>query len=86
MKPTPQWLEDYKEEYPFIPKRLKLKNGHEMSYVDEGQGPVILMLHGNPTWSFYYRNLIKHFAPNHRVIVPDHLGMGLMSVFRLPLQ
>jgi len=77
MKPTPQWLEDYKEEYPFIPKRLKLKNGHEMSYVDEGQGPVILMLHGNPTWSFYYRNLIKHFAPNHRVIVPDHLGMGL---------
>lgn len=74
---NPVWLDDLKSEYPFTPNRLKLKNGHEMSYLDEGQGPVIVMLHGNPTWSFYYRNLIKHFAPTHRVIVPDHLGMGL---------
>lgn len=74
---NPVWLNDIKQEYPFKPKRLRLKNGHEISYLDEGQGPVILMLHGNPTWSFYYRNLVKHFAPNHRVIVPDHLGMGL---------
>ncbi|MFX3675656.1 MAG: alpha/beta fold hydrolase [bacterium] len=77
MNTSPEWLSDIKSEYPFTPKRLKLNNGFEMSYVDEGQGPVILMLHGNPTWSFYYRNLIKHFAPNYRVIVPDHLGMGL---------
>ena len=74
---NPVWLDDLKSEYPFTPNRLKLKNGHEMSYLDEGQGPVIVMLHGNPTWSFYYRNLIKHFSPTHRVIVPDHLGMGL---------
>jgi len=66
-----------KEEYPFIPKRIKLDNGHEMSFVDEGKGPVVIMVHGNPTWSFYYRNVIKELSPNFRVIVPDHLGCGL---------
>ena len=35
------------------------------------------MLHGNPTWSFFYRDLIKHFSKNHRVVVPDHIGCGL---------
>lgn len=66
-----------KEEYPFSPNRIHLKNGHELSYVDEGSGPVVVMVHGNPTWSFYYRNVIKSLSPNFRVIVPDHLGCGL---------
>lgn len=57
-----------------------------MSYLDEGGVPapdgsrpteVVLMLHGNPTWSFYYRDLIKTLAPRLRCIVPDHIGMGL---------
>lgn len=48
-----------------------------MHYVDEGEGPVLLMLHGNPTWSFYYRNLVAAFRESHRVIVPDHIGCGL---------
>ena len=44
--------------------------------MDEGQGEPILMLHGNPTWSYYYRNLIKEFKATHRVIAPDHMGSG----------
>ena len=49
-----------------------------MAYLDEGpkDAPVLLMLHGNPTWSFYYRNLVKAFSDRYRVIVPDHLGCG----------
>jgi len=46
-------------------------------YIDEGEGEPILMLHGNPTWSFYYRDLIRHFSQNYRVIAPDHIGSGL---------
>ncbi|OUR97176.1 alpha/beta hydrolase [Halobacteriovorax marinus] len=66
-----------KEEYPFNPKTIELKNGHTMSFVDEGTGPVVIMVHGNPTWSFYYRNVIKTLQSDFRVIVPDHLGCGL---------
>ena len=50
----------------------------QMHYLDEGTGPVVLMLHGNPTWSFYYRNLVKTLvAAGFRCIVPDHVGCGL---------
>lgn len=48
-----------------------------MHYVDEGQGEVVLMLHGNPTWSFFYRQLIRDLSPSFRCLVPDHIGMGL---------
>jgi haloalkane dehalogenase len=47
-----------------------------MHYVDEGEGSPVVMVHGNPTWSFYYRNLIKELRGDHRVIVPDHIGCG----------
>ncbi len=66
-----------REEYPFTPKKIKLKSGHTLSYVDEGTGPVVIMAHGNPTWSFYYRDVIKSLQGNFRVIVPDHIGCGL---------
>ena len=47
-------------------------------YLDEGEGPVIVMLHGNPTWSFYFRNCIQHLSSKgFRCIVPDHIGCGL---------
>lgn len=50
----------------------------KMHYIDEGSGPVVLMLHGNPTWSFYYRNLVKELsAAGYRCVVPDHVGCGL---------
>ncbi|MDF1515591.1 MAG: alpha/beta fold hydrolase, partial [Anaerolineae bacterium] len=50
-----------------------------MHYLDEGSrdAPPVLMCHGNPTWSFYYRTLIPTLAETHRVIVPDHMGCGL---------
>jgi cis-3-alkyl-4-acyloxetan-2-one decarboxylase len=50
-----------------------------MHYLDEGpkDAPVLLMLHGNPTWSFLYRNLVKAFKTRFRCIVPDHMGCGL---------
>lgn len=62
--------------YPFRQHHFEL-GGPRMHYVDEGQGPVVLLLHGNPTWSFYYRNLILGLRDRYRVIVPDHVGCGL---------
>ena len=49
---------------------------HKYHYLDEGRGETLLMLHGNPTWSFYYRNLILEFKKSYRCVVPDHMGMG----------
>lgn len=69
---------ELKEEYPFDSNFLTIKN-NKLHYVDTGHGSVLLMLHGNPTWSFFYRNLAKHFSKTHRVIVPDHMGCGLSS-------
>jgi haloalkane dehalogenase len=48
-----------------------------MHYVDEGDGEPIVCVHGNPTWSFYYRNLIAALRSEYRVIAPDHIGCGL---------
>lgn len=62
--------------YPFRSHFLRLGD-HSLHYVDEGKGQAMLMLHGNPTWSFYYRNLIQTFSPRFRTIVPDHMGCGL---------
>ncbi|NJN18071.1 MAG: alpha/beta fold hydrolase [Oscillochloris sp.] len=64
--------------YPFRTTQIATPGG-ALSYVDEGNGPAVLMLHGNPTWSFYYRRLITALAPQHRVIVPDHIGCGLSA-------
>ncbi|MFP3983188.1 MAG: alpha/beta fold hydrolase [Desulfurivibrionaceae bacterium] len=65
--------------YPFSPKTFELGDGNSISYLDEGSGPAVVMLHGNPTWSFYYRNLTALLQKGFRVIVPDHLGCGLSS-------
>lgn len=62
--------------YPFESHHLNI-DGVRMHYLDEGEGPPMVMLHGNPTWSFYYRELIKAFRKDYRVIVPDHIGCGL---------
>jgi len=49
-----------------------------MHYIDEGAGEPVLMLHGNPSWSFYYRNLAREVARSgRRAIAPDHIGCGL---------
>lgn len=64
--------------YPFTSHWFDL-DGRRYHYLDEGprDAPPIVMLHGNPTWSFYYRTLIPQLAQQYRVIVPDHLGCGL---------
>ncbi len=51
--------------------------GLRQHYLDEGTGDPIIMLHGNPSWSYYYRHLIQRLRPSYRCIVPDHIGMGL---------
>jgi cis-3-alkyl-4-acyloxetan-2-one decarboxylase len=50
-----------------------------MNYVDEGRGKPLLLIHGNPTWSFYYRRVIDAYRDTRRVIAPDHVGCGLSS-------
>ena len=64
--------------YPFTPSTLKIGE-HSLSYIDQGRGRVVVMVHGNPTWSFYYRNLAGLLKASFRVIVPDHIGCGYSS-------
>ncbi len=64
--------------YPWEGRVLQVDGG-QMHYLDVGpaDAPVLLALHGNPTWSFYWRNVVHRFAGSYRVIVPDHIGCGL---------
>jgi haloalkane dehalogenase len=64
------------ELYPFTGTWREV-NGFRMHVLDEGRGDTVLMLHGNPTWSFFYRNLVLGLRGSHRVIAPDHIGCGL---------
>lgn len=68
------WLD--RCEYPFASHYLDQDVGR-MHYVDEGGGLPIVMVHGNPTWSFLYRHLIAHLRPSYRCVAPDLLGFGL---------
>lgn len=61
--------------YPFESRYMTL-GGHQLHYLEEGGGDAVLMIHGNPSWSFYYRDLIKKLSPFHHCLVPDHIGMG----------
>ncbi len=64
-------------DYPFASHYFSIDSHNRIHYVDEGSGDVIVMVHGNPTWSFYYRRLIALLSKTHRVIAVDHLGCGL---------
>jgi cis-3-alkyl-4-acyloxetan-2-one decarboxylase len=68
--------DDWRSLYPFESHFLELGKVR-MHYLDEGSGPVLLAVHGNPTWSFYFRELVQAFRSEYRVIVPDHVGCGL---------
>jgi len=61
--------------FPFKPNFTDAP-GFNMHYVDEGEGTPVVCLHGEPTWSYLYRNFIPSLAKHHRVIVPDHMGFG----------
>jgi pimeloyl-ACP methyl ester carboxylesterase len=54
-------------------------DGHTVHYVDEGSGPTLLFLHGNPTWSFVYRDVIRSLRDEFRCIAVDYPGFGLSS-------
>ncbi len=72
----PSWLRAL---YPFEPKSFVTGGGAKLSFLDEGprSDEAVLMLHGNPTWSFFYRDVVRALSPGMRCIVPDHVGMGL---------
>jgi haloalkane dehalogenase len=68
------WID--RQEYPFASRFFNSERGR-LHYVDEGRGQPIVMVHGTPTWSFLYRELIKGLSGSHRCIAVDHLGFGL---------
>ncbi|MXV79475.1 MAG: alpha/beta fold hydrolase, partial [Chloroflexi bacterium] len=61
--------------FPFEPQFSEAP-GFRMHYVDEGEGEPLVLLHGEPTWGYLYRNFIPALSETHRVIVPDHMGFG----------
>jgi len=69
--------------YPFAP-HYRHVNGFDMHFVDEGNGEPVVLLHGDPTWGYLWRNIIPALAKTARCIVPDHMGMGKSEVPREP--
>jgi haloalkane dehalogenase len=72
----PVWVDD--ELFPFESRFVTL-DGHTVHYVDEGSGPTLLFLHGNPTWSFEYRDVIRGLRDEFRCVALDYPGFGLSS-------
>ncbi len=76
----PELPDSLRHLYPFAANTLTLKDGEKLHYLDQGKGDeAVLMVHGNPTWSFYYRNLVSGLKDHFRCIAPDHIGCGLSS-------
>jgi haloalkane dehalogenase len=68
--------EAYRRLYPFRSRFLD-RSGLRYHFVDEGRGEAVAMVHGNPTWSFFFRRIIMALTPAYRAIAPDHIGCGL---------
>lgn len=75
----PSWVDD--ELFPFESRFLEI-DGNVVHYIDEGSGPILLMLHGNPTWSFVYRQVIRSLRDRFRCIALDYPGFGLSVAAR----
>ncbi|MEX0360470.1 MAG: alpha/beta fold hydrolase, partial [Allomuricauda sp.] len=67
--------ETFNNTWPYAPNFEEI-SGFKMHYIDEGEGEVILALHGEPTWGYLFRQLIHELSSDYRVIVPDHMGFG----------
>ncbi len=67
---------DWRSLYPFQSREIS-RDGHRYHYLDEGTGPAVLLVHGNPTWSFFWRNVTLGLRDRFRFIAPDHIGCGL---------
>lgn len=65
---NPSWLDC--RLFPFTSRSIEV-DGNRIHYIDEGQGPTLLLLHGNPTWSFLYRHIVRQLAPHFRCIALD---------------
>ncbi len=72
----PIWLNQ--KLFPFTSKTQEI-DGNIIHYIDEGEGPALLLLHGNPTWSFLYRHIVVKLAPHFRCIALDYPGFGLST-------
>lgn len=72
----PDWVDE--ELFPFESRFVDLDGCH-LHYIDEGAGPVLLLLHGNPTWSFLYRHLVAALNDRFRCIVLDYPGFGVST-------
>ena len=68
-------VDSWSQLLPFRSAELQL-DGHAYRFLDEGDGEPILMSHGNPTWSFYWRALVEAFRGTHRTVAVDHIGCG----------
>ncbi len=73
---APSWVPGHL--FPFQSRRLEV-DGCRVHYVDEGTGSVLLFLHGNPTWSFLYREIVKGLRARFRCIALDYPGFGLST-------
>ncbi|MFK0249312.1 alpha/beta fold hydrolase [Amycolatopsis azurea] len=72
----PSWVDD--DLFPFESHFVDI-DGHTVHYVDEGSGPTLLLLHGNPTWSFLWRDAIRALRDDFRCIALDYPGFGLST-------
>lgn len=79
---VPPWVD--REQYPFTPRGFDTPEGR-LAYLDEGSGAPLVMVHGNPVWSFVYRAQVRALAPGFRAVVPDLLGFGLSDTPPSPL-
>ena len=75
VRPMQKKFEVDSGEYPFTSRWFE-RQGTAMHYIDEGQGIPVVMCHGNPTWSYLYRNIIKSLSPHFRCIAADYPGFG----------
>jgi haloalkane dehalogenase len=75
-EPRPSWLDE--RLFPFRSRFLEL-DGCRVHYIDEGEGPSLLLLHGNPTWSFLYRDIVKGLRDRFRCVALDYPGFGLST-------
>ena len=73
----PDWVSD--DMYPFENRFYAAESGHSMHFVDEGEGAPVVFVHGNPTWSFEYRHVIRELRSEFRCVAPDHIDFGLSS-------
>lgn len=71
---NPKWLD--RSLFPFTSRVVDI-DGNLVHYIDEGDGPTLLLLHGNPTWSFLYRHIVRRLSPHFRCIALDYPGFGL---------